>query len=79
MALFKEGSVTMYGTCLWLHQLRVPILIGVNENERGGRQMVVADVEIERFDHPEDDFFAHLEDAIQTVSPASSAPLMPAG
>ncbi|KAK6193206.1 hypothetical protein LQW54_012700 [Pestalotiopsis sp. IQ-011] len=47
-----------YARSLRLHELRVPVLIGVNDNERKAKQMVVADVEVDRLDvtrdiHPE--------------------------
>ncbi|KAI4601444.1 hypothetical protein KJ359_011573 [Pestalotiopsis sp. 9143b] len=47
-----------YARSLRLHELRVPVLIGVNDNERRAKQMVVADVEVDRLDvtrdiHPE--------------------------
>lgn len=61
-ACFREGSeenpLRSYARSLRLHGLHVPVLVGVNENERTAKQMVVADVEIDRLDttrdiHPE--------------------------
>ncbi|ETS87967.1 hypothetical protein PFICI_01795 [Pestalotiopsis fici W106-1] len=47
-----------YARSLRIHELRIPVLIGVNDNERQAKQMVVADVEIDKLDvtrdiHPE--------------------------
>lgn len=63
VACFRNGVVegnplASYARALRIHGLRVPTLIGVNENERKARQTVVADVEIDRLDvvrdiHPE--------------------------
>lgn len=60
-----------YARSLRLHELRVPVLIGVNDNERRAKQMVVADVEVDRLDvtrdiHPE------LEALITETMSASS-------
>lgn len=61
-ACFREGGdenpLSSYARTLRIHGLHVPTLIGVNANERKAKQMVVADVEIERLDttrdiHPE--------------------------
>lgn len=61
-ACFQEGSeknpLQSYARSLRLHGLHIPVLVGVNENERTAKQMVVADVEIDRLDvtkdiHPE--------------------------
>ncbi|KAK5624486.1 hypothetical protein RRF57_000202 [Xylaria bambusicola] len=50
----KKNPQRSYARCLRLHGLRVPTLIGVNPNERKAKQMVVVDVEIDRFDVLED-------------------------
>lgn len=61
-ACFKDAGggnpVLGFSRSLTLHELHVPTLIGVNANERKAKQMVVADVEIEKLDvgrdiHPE--------------------------
>ncbi|KAI8948946.1 Dihydroneopterin aldolase-domain-containing protein [Xylaria longipes] len=63
VACFKNTNATggerknpwhSYSRSLRLHSLHVPILIGVNSNERCAKQMVVVDVEIDRFDVLED-------------------------
>ncbi|KAH8202628.1 hypothetical protein TruAng_003229 [Truncatella angustata] len=74
-ACFQEGPeknpLKSYARSLKIHELRVPVLIGVNENERKAKQMVIADVEIDRLDiardiHPE------LENIITETMAASS-------
>lgn len=52
------NPVLGFSRALTLHALHVPTLIGVNANERAAKQMVVADVEVEKLDvardiHPE--------------------------
>ncbi len=42
------GLKYMYSTTLQIHKLRMPVLIGVNLNERQARQVVIADVDIDR-------------------------------
>lgn len=43
-------SMSMRGMSLKVHDLRVPTLIGVNDNERTAKQVVVANVEVDKFD-----------------------------
>lgn len=68
----KGGNpLQSYARSLRIHELRVPVLIGVNDNERRAKQMVVADVEIDKLDvtrdiHPE------LESVITETMSASS-------
>ncbi|RWA08856.1 hypothetical protein EKO27_g6253 [Xylaria grammica] len=50
----KKNPLRSYARSLRLHGLLVPTLIGVNYNERAAKQMVVVDVEIDRFDARED-------------------------
>ena len=71
----KEGKgkrtgnpLSAYSRTLRLHGLHVPTLIGVNENERKARQMVVADIEIDRYDVLGDDVYADLERTVVEVS-----------
>ncbi|ORY62163.1 serine/threonine-protein kinase psk1 [Pseudomassariella vexata] len=61
-ACFKEGAdgnpLKAYARSIRIHGLRVPTLIGVNANERKAKQMVLADVVIDKLDvtrdiHPE--------------------------
>ncbi|KAK8049812.1 hypothetical protein PG994_011542 [Apiospora phragmitis] len=54
----KANPLQSYARSLRIHSLHIPTLIGVNANERQAKQMVVADVEIDRLDttsdiHPE--------------------------
>lgn len=54
---------------LRFHDLRVPTLIGVNDNEREAEQMVVANVEVDRWLEREDGY-SLLERVITKVSAA---------
>ncbi|KAI1176666.1 hypothetical protein F4777DRAFT_545468 [Nemania sp. FL0916] len=67
----KRNPQSMYARCLRLHGLHVPTLVGVNLNERAARQMLVVDVEIERFDL-DDDVHVELEAAVVKILEASS-------
>ncbi|KAI1436763.1 Dihydroneopterin aldolase-domain-containing protein [Xylaria sp. CBS 124048] len=67
----EKNPVRSYARCLRIHGLHVPTLIGVNTNERGAKQMVVADVEIDRFDVSED-IHPELERAVVETLEASS-------
>ena len=62
----KKNPLRSYARCLRFHGLRVPTLIGVNPNEREAKQMVVVDVEIDRFDALED-IHTELESLIVAV------------
>lgn len=62
----KRNPLRSYARSLRLHGLRVPTLVGVNPNERAAKQMVVVDVEIDRFDVQED-IHAELEGAVIKV------------
>lgn len=73
-AVFQEQasgllSVMARGMTLKLLQLRVPTLIGVNDNERLAKQVVAADIGIERH-HGEDDTYTQLEAVVVDVSDA---------
>ncbi len=50
------GQEYVFSIALGLQNLRVPTLIGVNSNERLARQVVVANVEIDKFDYAPDDY-----------------------
>jgi hypothetical protein len=52
--------------CLKIHDLRIPALIGVNSNEREARQIVVVNVEIDRWRYCVDRH-CELERAITSV------------
>ncbi|KAI0970302.1 Dihydroneopterin aldolase-domain-containing protein [Xylaria arbuscula] len=62
----KRNPLRSYARSLRLHGLRVPTLVGVNPNERLAKQMVVVDVEIDRFDVRED-IHTELEGAVVAV------------
>ncbi|OHE90669.1 FolB domain-containing protein [Colletotrichum orchidophilum] len=60
-----------YSSCLRIHELRVPTLVGVNDNERLSRQVVVASVEIEGYLGPHD-IYVDVESYIVNVLGDSS-------
>jgi dihydroneopterin aldolase len=62
----ERPQVRMFGVALRLHRLRVPVLVGVNSNERLRKQFVVADVEIDKFDY-RSDVYAELEGLVVAV------------
>lgn len=51
-------SMRLYGRTLKLHNLRVPTLIGINDNEREAKQAAVVNVEIDNFEAASDIFNA---------------------
>lgn len=59
------------GLSLKIHDLRVPTLIGVNDNERQAKQVVVASIEIDKFDIDKD-IFTMIEG--ETVKVSSKTP-----
>jgi len=61
-------SVSMFGLALQIRNLRMPVLIGVNSNERKSKQLVVATVEIDKFDYGPD-VYTDLESLIVKVRP----------
>lgn len=63
----SKNPLRSYSRALRIQGLHVPTLIGVNSNERKAKQMVVADVEIDRFDVA-DDIYSDLERTIVEVS-----------
>ncbi|KAG6088744.1 hypothetical protein E4U15_005285 [Claviceps sp. LM218 group G6] len=68
---FENGVLKMRGVRLGLHDIRVPVLIGVNKNERQAKQSVVANVEVERLD-VKGDHYCGLEDVIVQAMTSSS-------
>ncbi|KAI0008923.1 serine/threonine-protein kinase psk1 [Xylariaceae sp. FL0662B] len=74
-ACFKEAPesnpLRSYSRALRIHGLHVPTLIGINPNEREAKQMVVTDVEIDRFDVT-DDIHSDLERTIVQAMESSS-------
>ncbi|KAI1757092.1 Dihydroneopterin aldolase-domain-containing protein [Xylaria castorea] len=67
----KKNPLRSYARSLRLHGLHVPTLIGVNSNERAAKQMVVVDVEIDRFDAQED-IHTELEKTVVETLESSS-------
>ncbi|KAI0148141.1 hypothetical protein F4776DRAFT_660314 [Hypoxylon sp. NC0597] len=67
----SKNPLRSYSRALRIQGLHVPTLIGVNSNERKAKQMVVADVEIDRFDVA-DDIYSDLERTIVETMEASS-------
>ncbi|KAI1103306.1 hypothetical protein F4804DRAFT_342567 [Jackrogersella minutella] len=67
----SKNPLRSYSRSLRIAGLHVPTLIGVNANEREAKQMVVADVEIDRFDVAED-IHSGLERLIVQTMEASS-------
>ncbi|KAH7170950.1 hypothetical protein EDB81DRAFT_185224 [Dactylonectria macrodidyma] len=55
-AIFQESSMMARNLGLNLQGLRVPLLIGVNQNERLAKQIVVANIVIEKYRNEEDDY-----------------------
>ncbi|KAI0022572.1 Dihydroneopterin aldolase-domain-containing protein [Xylariomycetidae sp. FL0641] len=66
-----QNPLRSYARTLRLHGLHVPTLVGVNDNERKAKQMLVADVEIERFD-VEEDVHSELERLVVETMEGSS-------
>ncbi|KAL6867794.1 hypothetical protein J3F83DRAFT_738060 [Trichoderma novae-zelandiae] len=55
------------GMSLKIHDLRVPTLIGVNDNERKAKQVVVASIEIDKFNIEEDVFTMIEAEAVEVM------------
>lgn len=67
----QEGTCVIdgghWGNMLKFHDLKVPVLIGVNENERTAKQLVIANVEIDRW-AVDADKYAQVEEHITKAS-----------
>ncbi|KAL7946400.1 hypothetical protein V8C42DRAFT_320509 [Trichoderma barbatum] len=59
------------GLSLKIHDLRVPTLIGVNDNEREAKQVVVASIEIDKFDIEKDIFTMIEGETVKVMSQSS--------
>ncbi|KAI5923336.1 serine/threonine-protein kinase psk1 [Camillea tinctor] len=74
-ASFQENPVNnplrSYSRTLRIHDLHVQALIGINPNEREAKQMIIVNVEIDRFDVAED-IHTELERTIVNAIEASS-------
>ncbi|KAI1488255.1 serine/threonine-protein kinase psk1 [Biscogniauxia mediterranea] len=66
-----ENPLRSYSRTLRIHGLHVQALVGINPNERQAKQMIVVDVEIERFDVAED-IHTELERTVVDAIEASS-------
>lgn len=67
------GLVSTFAIQLAVRGIRVPTLVGVNSNERQAKQIVIADVEVDRFD-TEGDIYADLEAEIAKVNIYGASP-----
>lgn len=65
---------TSHSMVLRLHELRIPTLIGVNPNERLAKQMVVASIDIERWQHVPDQYH-FLEELVVKVCTETPPPI----
>lgn len=63
----NRNPLRSYARSLRIQGLHVPTLVGVNSNERKAKQMIVAEVEIDRFDVA-DDIHSDLEKLVVDVS-----------
>lgn len=68
-AVFQESSMQARALTLTLQGLRVPTLIGVNDNERTAKQIVVANIGIGKYRNDKDEY-APLEAVVVDVSAA---------
>ncbi|KAM0462757.1 hypothetical protein ACHAPV_003581 [Trichoderma viride] len=59
------------GMSLKIHNLRVPTLIGVNDNERKAKQVVAATIEIDKFNIDEDVFTMIEAETVEVMSQSS--------
>ncbi|KAI2618485.1 hypothetical protein GGR54DRAFT_640608 [Hypoxylon sp. NC1633] len=67
----SRNPLRSYSRCLRIRGLHVPTLVGVNSNERTAKQMLVADIDIDRFDVA-DDIHSELEKiAVETMEGSS--------
>lgn len=63
-----SASLEGHSTMLKLHGLRVPTLVGVNPNERLAKQVIIADIELDKF-HLDQDYYTFVEDvAVKVVT-----------
>lgn len=73
----KKGLVA-HSMVLRLHELKIPTLIGVNPNERLAKQMVVADIDIEKWDRIDDDYYKLENLVVQVIVSFPLFSLLPA-
>ncbi|KAL2752274.1 hypothetical protein ACRALDRAFT_2044810 [Sodiomyces alcalophilus JCM 7366] len=65
------STAATWGVCLSIHRLRVPTLIGVNDNERERKQVVIADIDVDMLDS-DADMYTNLEAIVVKTMEASS-------
>ncbi len=65
----EHHGPSAYSMVLKIRELRIPTLIGVNGNERRARQVIVANVEMEKWDRMVD-AYNELEEIVVKVIPA---------
>lgn len=75
VALIKDGGTEqagdpgpIYSTSLCIHRLQVPTLVGVNDNERTAKQIVVANISFEPLSSVEELDYVKLEAVVVEVS-----------
>ncbi|KAI0385811.1 Dihydroneopterin aldolase-domain-containing protein [Hypomontagnella monticulosa] len=67
----SKNPLRSYSRSLKIQGLHVPTLVGVNSNERKAKQMIVAEIEIDRFDVAED-IHSDLEKLVVDTMEATS-------
>ncbi|KAJ5032424.1 uncharacterized protein L3040_009029 [Drepanopeziza brunnea f. sp. 'multigermtubi'] len=67
-----EQQPSAFSMVLKLHELRVPTLVGVNACERLAKQMVYVGIEMQRWDWPDEDGYARLEEVVVKSTEESS-------
>jgi len=67
-----KNPIESYARTLRISGLHIPTLVGVNANEREARQMLVAEVEIDRFDVTGEDVHDQIERVIVDAMEKSS-------
>ncbi|RDW67784.1 hypothetical protein BP6252_09180 [Coleophoma cylindrospora] len=72
--VFEAARPHCYSMCLKLHDLKIPTLIGVNSNERFAKQIVIANVELDKWVGLQDasESYPNLEElAVKTIEESS--------
>lgn len=70
--IFAGSKLAVRGAALKLHDLRIPVLLGVNENERTAKQSIVANLAVERFAFTKSDGYCGLEEVLVQVRPLTN-------
>jgi dihydroneopterin aldolase len=66
-AVFQNSVMHIRSLSLNILELRIPTLVGVNENERAAKQVVIANIGVERYTN-ERDGYVELETVVVDVS-----------